>query len=209
MILALFGMTVASTDEELVQRFKRGDRSAYSEFVTRYQDRVYTYCLRWLGNKERAEEIAQDCFFKMYRALPRFRGESKLQTWVFRVVLNTCKNERLRLKRRKARFHDSLDGTRGPDGETTVRQIPTTGPGTDHGTHRSEAETIVRRGLDRLEDDHAKIIILRDIQGQPYEEIARELNIPRGTVKSRLHRARKAFEEGLIADGVNIEDIFD
>jgi RNA polymerase sigma-70 factor (ECF subfamily) len=209
MILALFGMTVGSTDDELVQRFKRGDLGAYSEFVTRYQDRVYTICLRKLGNKERAEEIAQDCFLKMYRALPNFRGDSSLRTWVVKVAINTCKNERLRQMRRKTRLHEPLEGKPGSDGNPGVRQIPTTGPGTDHVAHRSEAETIVRHALEILEPDHQEIIILRDIEGFPYEEIAEMVGIPRGTVKSRLHRARANFTEACRSLGFDRDDFLD
>ena len=209
MILALLGMAAAPTDEELVRQFKRGDRAAFDEFVLRYQDRVYTFCLRWLGNPARAEEVAQDSFLKMYRGLNRFRGDSKLSTWVFRVVLNTCKNERLRLKRRKASLHEPLEGRRGMDEDLPARQLPHHGPGTDHTVHRSEAEKMLGTALEELEEDYANIIILRDIQGLSYEEISQILGLPKGTVKSRLHRARTALASRLLNKGLGRDDIFE
>ena len=209
MILALLGMASGPTDEELVRRFKRGDLSAFDEFVLRYQDRVYTFCLRWLKNPQAAEEVAQDTFIKMYRGLPRFRGESKLSTWVFRVVLNSCKNERLRLRRRKTHQHEPLEGRRGLEDDVPIRQLTHPGAGTDHGAHRSEAERILNLGLNQLEEDYASIIILRDIQGMAYEEIAQILGLPKGTVKSRLHRARAALALALKNVGMSKEDIFD
>jgi len=209
MFLVLLALAAGPTDEELVRRFKRGDQGAFDEFVIRYQDRVYTTCLRQLGVPQRAEEIAQDTFIKMYRGLPRFRGESKLSTWVHRIVINTCKNERLRLKRRKNSLHEPLEGKQGLKQDQPLRQIPNPGLGTDHGMHRSEAEKMLSEALAQLEEDHATIITLRDIQGLSYEEIAQILGLPRGTVKSRLHRARLALADLLRNRGLNRDDIFD
>lgn len=209
MFLALLGLAAASTDEELVRRFKRGDRAAFDEFVLRYQDRVYTFCLRWLSDPARAEEVAQESFLKMYRGLARFRGDAKLSTWVFRVVLNTCKNERLRLKRRKASLHEPLEGRQSTDEDGPSRQFAHPGRGTDHSVHRSEAEEILANALSELEEEYANIIILRDIQGLSYEEIAQILGLAKGTVKSRLHRARAAIAQGLLNKGLGRDDIFE
>src|SRR5688500_2307062 len=99
-------------DAELVRRFREGDRAAYAEIVRRYQDRVFTLCLRWMGDRELAEDVAQDVFLALFKSLPSFRGDSQLSTWVFRVVINHCKNRRLYRKRRHSDQHESLEGER-------------------------------------------------------------------------------------------------
>ena len=183
-LLALF----ATTDDELVRRFKGGDLAAFSEIVKRYQDRVFTLCLRWLGDREAAEETAQDVFLALYRSLHDFRGESQLSTWIFRVATNHCKNRRMYRIRRAHDRHEPLDSPGTED--APPRQIPDPGPGTDSGLHRSEAEEILEKGLAQLDETHRSILVLRDIEDLSYEEIADILSLPRGTVKSRLHRAR-------------------
>lgn len=183
-LLALF----ATTDDELVRRFKGGDLTAFSEIVKRYQDRVFTLCLRWLGEREAAEETTQDVFLALYRSLHEFRGESQLSTWIFRVATNHCKNRRMYRIRRAHDRHEPLDAPGTED--APPRQIPDAGPGTDAGLHRSEAEEILAKGLAQLDETHRSILVLRDIEDLSYEEIADILSLPRGTVKSRLHRAR-------------------
>lgn len=176
------------SDAELVGRFKEGDRQAYSEIVRRYQDRVFTQCLRWMGDRQIAEEVAQDVFLSLYRSLPKFRGEAQLSTWVYRVVINHCKNRRLYRRRRHVDRHEALEGER--DEDQPQRQIAHDGPGADASTHQAEAVELVQRALEQLEPEQRMIIVLRDVQDLPYEEISEILELPRGTVKSRLHRAR-------------------
>lgn len=175
-------------DAELVRRFREGDRAAYAEIVRRYQDRVFTLCLRWMGDREIAEDVAQDVFLALYKSLPSFRGDSQLSTWVFRVVINHCKNRRLYRKRRHSDQHESLEGEQGDD--LPARQIASDGPTTDAPLRAAQAEALLQAGLDALDEEQRQIIVLRDVQDQSYEEIADLLGLPRGTVKSRLHRAR-------------------
>jgi RNA polymerase sigma-70 factor, ECF subfamily len=207
MLLALLGMALGPTDDELVRRFREGEVSAYSDLVMRYQDRVYGQCLRWMGNPRIAEEVAQDVFLAIYRALPRFRGESRVSTWIFRITVNHCKNRKLYRNRRKFEAHEPLEGLpRDDDGPS--RQIPSQGPGTDQGSHRSEAEEILNEALSRLDEDQRTIILLRDIQDLSYEEISEILDLPRGTVKSRLHRARAELTK-LVSRNIGTADIFE
>ncbi|MEC7946849.1 MAG: sigma-70 family RNA polymerase sigma factor, partial [Myxococcota bacterium] len=91
-VALVVAMARGPTDEELVRRFDDGDRDAFSELVRRYQDRVFTLCLRWMRDRQVAEEVAQDVFVAVYKALPRFRGDSKFSTWLFRIATNHCKN---------------------------------------------------------------------------------------------------------------------
>jgi RNA polymerase sigma-70 factor, ECF subfamily len=176
------------SDAELVRRFKEGDRSAFGEIVRRYQDRVYTMCVRWMGDREVAQEVAQDVFLALFRSLGSFRGDAQLSTWVYRVVINHCKNRKLYRRRRQMDQHEPLEGEANDDGPS--RQIADEGPGTDAALHASQASELVQQGLDALDEEQRRIIVLREMQDLSYEEIAELLELPRGTVKSRLHRAR-------------------
>lgn len=185
----LLAMVVHSLDAALVRRFKNGDETAFTELVERYKDRVYGLCLRWMRDPIIAEEVAQDVFVALYRSLHRFRGDSQLSTWIYRVAVNHCKNRKLYRQRRATDRHEPLEGTR-TDGELPARQLPSQDPGTDAETHRNEAAKIVHDALGQIDEEARQIIIMRDIQDCSYEEISDILEIPRGTVKSRLHRAR-------------------
>lgn len=195
MLLALLGMALGPSDEELVRRFKGGDQRAYSDLVERYQDRIFTLCLRWLRDRQLAEEVAQDVFVSAYRALPRFRGDARFSTWLFRIGVNHCKNKRQYNKRRHYHQHEPLEGTPRDDGPE--RQLPSADPGTDRAVHLSDAEELLKQALAELDEGYRSIVVLRDIQGLAYEEIADILDLPRGTVKSRLHRARAQLARAL------------
>jgi RNA polymerase sigma-70 factor (ECF subfamily) len=183
----IFGSMLRTSDEVLVQRFKNGDRSAFSELVDRHQHRVYSLCYRWMGNQQAAEEVAQDVFVSLFRSLDRFRGDAKFSTWLYRVTVNHCKNQKLYRNRRAHGRHESLDSA--PE-DGFVRQIESGDRGADVGIHKSEAERALQSGLDALEEDHRQIILLRDLEDLSYDEISSLLNVAKGTVKSRLHRAR-------------------
>jgi len=183
-------MSSESSDHELVQRFKQGDREAYAEIVRRYQHRVFTLCVRWMADRQVAEEVAQDVFLALFKSLARFRGDAQLSTWIHRVVINHCKNRKQYRHRRKMDRHEALEGRRDPADDGPVRQIPDEGPGTDAPLHAAEAEDLVQSGLAQLDEEQRQIILLRDVQDLSYEEISSILDLPRGTVKSRLHRAR-------------------
>jgi RNA polymerase sigma-70 factor (ECF subfamily) len=188
MLLAVVGRV---SDLDLVERFKAGDRRAFDEIVERYQHRVYTLSLRWMGNDELAADVTQDVFIALFRSLHGFRGEAKLSTWVYRVVLNHTRNRKLYLRRRRFDQHEALEGEAvHRDGEAPVRQIAGDGPAPDEGLARGDAERWIRSALAELPQDQRELIVLRDLEDLSYEEIADLLDIPRGTVKSRLHRAR-------------------
>lgn len=185
----ILGVMGAPSDAELVRRFKSGDRAAYAEIVRRYQNRVFTICLRWLGESHLAEETAQDVFLALFRSLADFRGDAQLSTWIWRVAVNHCKNRRLYGRRRHEGRHEPLEGTRDDD-DAPKRQFASDGPSTDVAVHLSESERLVREALERLDPEDRAIIVMRDVEDLSYEEISDILDLPRGTVKSRLHRAR-------------------
>jgi RNA polymerase sigma-70 factor, ECF subfamily len=175
-------------DAELVRLFTEGDQSAYAEIVRRYQDRVYSLCLRWMGDREIAVEVAQDVFLALFRSLGQFRGEAQFSTWIFRVVVNHCKNRRLYRRRRHEDQHEPLEGDDRDD--RPAREFAHQGPGTDALVHAQEAGALLEMGLAKMTEEDRTIILLRDQQDLSYEEISDLLGLPRGTVKSKLHRAR-------------------
>ncbi len=207
MMPLLLAMVVHSLDAELVRRFKGGDRQAFARIVERYQDRVFTLALRWIGDRAIAEEVAQDVFLALYRNLHNFRGDAKLSTWIYRVVVNHCKNKRLYRSRRKVDRHESLDRPRDDHDDGVRRQLPADQPGTDAATWRGEAERLVHDALQRLDEEPRRIIVLRDIQDLSYDEIGELLGLPRGTVKSRLHRARAQLA-AILSERIDLSDVY-
>ena len=207
MFALLFAMVHRPTDEELVQRFKEGDRNAYSELVRRYQNRIFSVCMRWLkGDREIAEEVSQDVFLALFRALPGFRGDAKLSTWVYRVAINHCKNRQTYRHRRAHGRHESIDGIQQEDDAPKRQLADDYGPGTDASVHQREARTLLQEALDQLDDEQRQIIVLRDIEDLSYEEISELLDLPRGTVMSRLHRARHELARKL-GRRLNLADV--
>ena len=191
-------------DQDLIARFRAGDRRAFDEIVLRYQHRVYSLCYRWLGEREVAEEVAQDVFLAVFRSLEGFRGESSLSTWIFKVSVNHCRNRRLYRFRRGHGRHEPIDQRAEEDGP--VLQIADETAHADGGSLRREASDVVQRALESLDEDHRQILLLRDVEDLDYEEIADILDIPRGTVKSRLHRARTELAT-VIARSIRPEDL--
>ncbi len=204
MLLAILSVLAGTSDDKLVARFREGDLHAFSALVRRYQDRVFGLCLRWLGDAASAEETAQDVFVALFRSLGRFRGESSLSTWIFRITVNHCKNRRVWRTRRAYDRHVPLEGERWDDGPE--RQVASDGPAADAGAEQGSAEALIREGLEALSEEHRQMIVLRDIQDLDYGEIAEVLDLPRGTVKSRLHRARAELAR-LLRNRIGPDDV--
>lgn len=203
-MLALATMVPSTPDEELVARCKAGDRHAFGDLVERYQDRIFSLCIRWLGSPLLAEEVAQDVFISAWRAIPRFRQEARFDTWLRRIAINKCKNKRVYDKRRARDKHVDIDEE--DDGRPKF-QVVHGGRGADASVFQSEASRVLQGALDELEPEQRAIIVLRDLEDLSYEEISEQLGIPRGTVKSRLHRARGVLTRAL-SRRVGREDVF-
>lgn len=190
MLALLFGMVQRESDVDLVRRFKEGDQSAFSQIVNRYQHRVFTLCLRWMHNRAVAEEVAQDVFLALYRALANFRGEAQLSTWVYRVTINHCKNRDLYRRRRAHGKHDTIDGIPEDDDAPRRQLADPDGAASDASVHQREASELLQEALSALDEEQRQIIVMRDVEDLSYDEISTILEVPKGTVKSRLHRAR-------------------
>jgi RNA polymerase sigma-70 factor (ECF subfamily) len=182
-------------EQELVERLKRRDEAAFNAFVLRYQDRVFRILLRMLGDRAEAEDLAQEVFISIFKAIDSFRGDSQLSTWVYRVASNHCRNRLKYLARRRQKLMDdfdeehvaSLQGTLSPDRQGTPDRL----------LEARQTESLLEEGLSRLDDEQRELVVLREVEHLSYEEIMAITGLPEGTVKSRLHRARSALREHL------------
>lgn len=183
-------------ERELVERHRRGDRTAFDAIVAAYAGPLFTLAFRLAGNREDAQDLYQEVLIKVYRSLGRFRGDASLRTWIFRIAVNTSKNRARfwsRVKRGPATSLDAAEEDRLPPSE----RLPDPRPGPEGVTFGQEVQARVQRELDRLPWGQRTVIVLRDVEGMEYREIARTLAISLGTVKSRLARGRDALRRAL------------
>ena len=171
---------------EFLSRLRAGDRRAFEELVRTQQHRVYGLALRMLGNPAEAQDIAQEAFLRAHRGLAEFRGEARLSTWLYAIVSRLCLNRLAGSERRLAR-----------DGEETLARIADARPGPDQAFEQGELEEALHRAIGELPEERRIVVVLRDVEGLAYEEIADVLDLPVGTVRSRLHRARFDLKEKL------------
>ena len=187
-------MTADASDLSLVQRVQRGDKGAFDVLVLKYQHKVVKLVMRYVRNPAEAEDIAQDAFIKAYRALPQFRGDSAFYTWLYRIAINTAKNGAVARARNPVDF--DLDMTNNDEsyemqGRLKDSETPEALVLTD------EIRTTVNAAIANLPDDLREAIVLRELEGLSYEEIAARMDCPVGTVRSRIFRAREAIDSRL------------
>ncbi|MBZ5526161.1 MAG: sigma-70 family RNA polymerase sigma factor, partial [Acidobacteriia bacterium] len=182
----------AAVDACLVRRFLAGDESAFTEIVNRYRGRIYGLTLNLLRNASDAEEITQDAFIRAYRGLGRFRGDSSLSTWLYRIALNLARNRYWYFFRRRRHNWVSLERPLGDDSQATFADMVAA---QDHDpaqeTVASEFSALVAACMERLDHKHREILTMRNVLDLSYEQIAQSLGINVGTVKSRIARARE------------------
>ena len=187
-------MTDRDIDQQLVERVQRGDKGAFDLLVAKYQRKIFRLLSRLIRDQGEVEDVAQEAFIKAYRALPNFRGDSAFYTWLYRIAINTAKN------------HLVSQGRRAPTStEADIEEAETF----DDGEHLRDLNTpdsmllskqvaeAVNRAIDQLPEDLRTAIVLREIEGLSYEEIAESMNCPIGTVRSRIFRAREAIAQEL------------
>lgn len=168
-----------------------------NEFLEKNAPLVYNLALRLTGNSTDAEDLAQDSLLRALKALPGFRGDSAASTWIYRITVNTWKN-RVRSEKRRGFWKTiSMAVFSGVDGEEEQRDFKAEEPPIDSGLETGEKERVVQKALQELDEDSRAVVVLREIEGQSYQEIAAALEIPEGTVKSRLSRAREILKEKL------------
>lgn len=174
---------MSDDDRQLIATCLGGHRDAFGELVSRYQARLYNAAIRLVDNPEDAADVVQDAFLNAYQSLHTFKGDAEFFTWLYRIAFNTAISQK-----RKKRATISLDSV-GPDGgidpDDPSEYIK---PGA--ALERSEEETELQNAMTRLSQEHREVLVLKDIEGMKYEEIAEILGVPIGTIRSRLHRAR-------------------
>ncbi len=192
-----------SAELELVERSKGGDLSAFEELVVMYQKQIYNLGYRMMGSEEDACDIAQEAFLKAFKSIRKFNSKSSFGTWVYRIAVNVCIDE-LR-KRKKVKLYPVAHNDNPED--RGYKLITDTGDLPEEQMERREVRRQVQQAIGRLGEEHRIIIILRDIKGKSYQEIADILGLNIGTVKSRISRARISLKEELIKHGeLNFEE---
>ena len=169
----------------LLARLRAGDPRAFEELVTTYQHRVFGVALRMLGSRAEAEEIAQEAFLRAHRAVVSFRGDARLGTWLYGIASRLCLNRLSSPDRRMAR------------GDAALADVPATTPDVAAEVERAELDAALRTAIEELPNEQRLVLVLRDVEGLSYEEIADALALVPGTVRSRLHRARMQLKEKL------------
>jgi RNA polymerase sigma-70 factor, ECF subfamily len=180
----------ANPEERLVLRLQKREEQAFNELVLGYEKSVYRLAFRMLGNVSDAEDLAQEVFVQVFKSIETFRGDSKISTWLYRITVNLSHNRNKYHARRHSQKHQDLDETSPNAADTasgwTVGQVSRP----DQEMLGTELERIVEACLRELEPEFREVLILRDVEGLSYEEVALLLELPQGTLKSRLHRAR-------------------
>jgi len=184
-------------EQALIQRCKDGDICAFDELVTRFQKRVYNFAYGIAGNYDDANDVAQEAFVRVFNSIATFRGDANFTTWIYRIVTNVYLDER---KKAKSHRQTSLDEYIDLDENSVSRQIEDESPLPDEVAENKERNQAVRAAINSLPDYQRIIMTLYHLHDRSYEEIADVLNLPIGTVKSRLNRARQALKEKLAAD---------
>ncbi len=193
----------------MIERARRGDHEAFRVLVERYQARIYRLALRVLRDEERARDAVQEAFLKIYQSLGRFEGRSSFYTWVYRLVLNLCLDSKRRDRsQREVEWDDSREVG------IAVSEVPASledrADAPSDAVLRKELRHQIASAIDELPDAARETLVLREVDGLSYGEIAEALGIPKGTVMSRLHYARKRVQEALVQAGaVDAEAGFD
>ncbi|HHW49075.1 MAG TPA: sigma-70 family RNA polymerase sigma factor [Clostridiaceae bacterium] len=179
-------------EKSLINKAKCGDIEAFEQLIEVYQKKVFNIALRMIGNYEDANDIAQEVFIRVYRSLGGFKEQSAFSTWIYRITTNVCLDE---LRKRKNKNVVSIDeDVKSDDGEIK-RQIEANEPTPEAVAEKNYIKQVVNDAINQLSEEHRTVIVLRDIQGFSYEEIAKITKCPEGTVKSRINRARHALKD--------------
>lgn len=180
------------SDEDLVRQARTGSQEAFAELVGRYKDKIYNLGYRMLGNREEAEDVAQETFLHTYRALDSFRVEERFSPWIYKIASNLCLD---RLRRQRPMI-TSLDEPAGPDGDIP-QQVADWSTSPDKVYELNEIREVTQQAISSLPPKYKVVVVLRHLQDLSYDEIAKVLNIPQGTVKTRLFRAREILRRKL------------
>jgi RNA polymerase sigma-70 factor (ECF subfamily) len=187
---------MSELERSLLRRLRDRDERAFRELLDLHRDRVFNITFRMLGNKHEAEDVAQEVFITVFKTIDSFREESKFSTWLYRVTVNQCKNRIKYLARRHDKSRDELDDSTDTDGVNgAVAAPPPRAP--DKALQSQQMELLLQEAIEKLDEDQRIVVVLRDVEDLSIEEICEITNLPDGTVKSRLHRARAELRKKL------------
>jgi len=187
------GVSEAKVDQLLVERVQKGDKRAFDLLIQKYQHRIVSLVSRYVSDPSEAQDVAQEAFIKAYRAIKRFRGDSAFYTWLYRIAINTAKNWIVAKNRRPP--NSDIDAVDAEQYNISSRLRETSTPESE--LLREEIERTVFDTIAKLPEDLRTAIMLRELDGMSYEEIAVTMECPIGTVRSRIFRAREAIDEKL------------
>ena len=184
------------SDDLLIERIKAGDMAAYNDIVARYYDRIFARVSQLLKNKQDAEEVTQDAFIRAHRGLENFRGDASFSTWLYQIATNLAHNRYWYWFRRKRDQSISLDHPLSDDGSLTLENVmPCAGESPAEAAVTQEFVDRVSECMRGLNEKHKEVLILRNVKNLSYDEIAQQLEISVGTVKSRIARARDSLRD--------------
>ena len=184
-------MGMSLTDLELVQRIQSGDKRSFDVLVLKYQHKVISLVLRYVHDHDTAQDVAQEAFIKAYKGLKNFRGESAFYTWLYRIAINTAKNYLVSQNRRLPDTDIDAHDAEQFEGESALKEYATP----ERELLTAEIQTAVAGAIDNLPEDLRTAIMLWELEGMSYEEIAVTMDCPIGTVRSRIFRARESIDK--------------
>jgi len=194
----------AAIEAAFVKRLCARDETAFNELVRLYERRIHALVYRMLGHRHEAEEITQEVFVQVFKSVDQFRGDCKLSTWLFRVAVNLCKNRIKYHARRGGGAHQDYDAIAEGNAAADAKGVSVgTVDRPDELVAGLQLEHIVRQAIAQIDADFRELVILRDVEDLSYDEIAAVTELPRGTVKSRIHRGReqlKALVERMLGE---------
>lgn len=186
---------MSELERSLLRRLRDRDERAFRELIEAHRDRVYNICYRMLGNRHESEDVAQEVFITVFKTIDTFREESKFSTWLYRVAVNHSKNRIKYLARRFDKQRDELDDqSSGANGTPIGAPLPSA---PDRALEGAQMEKLLQEAIASLDEEQRTVVILRDVEDLSIEEICEITNLPDGTVKSRLHRARLVLRKRL------------
>jgi len=184
-------------EAQFIERLKRGEAAAFEELVAERSGEIYGLLFRLTENSEEARDLTQETFLRAFQSIDRFRGEADLRTWIYRIAINQARNRWRWWRRRRRDTTISLDASQGDSTQTVMSTLAESGDDPEQQTLAHEREVVLRAALQRVGRAYRETLILRDIEGFTYEEIATALGINVGTVKSRLARGRQELRQKL------------
>ncbi len=183
-------------EKTLIDKCRKGDIHAFEELISSYEKKIFNIVYRIVGDYNDAEDISQEIFIKVFRSINNFKERSSFYTWLYRIAVNECMDI---LKKKKKTAAYSIDTPIQTEDDQIPREIKDYGESPEEKVERKELRNYIESALNSVTYEHRTMIVLRDIQGLSYEEIAEIVKCPAGTVKSRINRARKALKE-LLSD---------